>query len=215
MIKGLIFDMDGVLFDTESRYIEKRKQFFNQMKVRYDETVLTELIGLKFTDCFEQICPQSDEACIERLKQEYQIFQYEKSDFFQSSIFPEVKDTLRLLYDQGYQLGLASSSPKEKVEDALESAGIRNFFTFCLSGNEFKHSKPNPDIYLVAADKMGYCKAEIAVIEDSQYGIQAAKKAGLLVVCRKESRYPVRQEGGDFYINTLDELPMLLDQISN
>lgn len=212
-VQGLIFDMDGVLFDTEGRYIEKRRLFFAQEQIAYDEKVLTEIMGLNLKECLRRIFPEADEIFLEDLKQRYEEFSYEREDFYQTSIFPEVEHTLAALCRQGYEMGLASSSPPYKIEKALKSTKLEKFFSFSLSGNEFQSSKPDPAIYLEAVSRMSCRKEEIMVIEDSEYGIRAAKAAGLLVTGRREYRYPARQEGCDYYIDTLAELPELLKRL--
>lgn len=214
MIKGLIFDMDGVLFDTELQYLDKKRAFFAQEEISCDDGLLMELRGLNPEECFRKVIPGIDDNTMSILKEKYRKFKYESEDFYISSIFPETADTLAVLYRQGYELALASSSPAFKIEKALKQTNIEKYFSFYLSGDDFKRSKPSPDIYLEACRRMKCEKSKIMVIEDSEYGIQAAKKAELQVTARREYRYPVKQENCDYAIRSLSELPELLTEIS-
>lgn len=213
MIQGLIFDMDGVLFDTEPKYMEKKRAFFEQENILCDNRGLRELRGLNPEEVFRKIIPQIDDESLMRLKQKYQNFKYESEDFYMSSIFPETVNTLAILYRQGYEMVLASSSPRYKIEKALKQTGIEQYFSFYLSGDDFIRSKPHPAIYLEACRRMKFEKDSVVVIEDSEYGIQAAQNAGLAVIARKDYQYPVRQESCNYYIDSLSELPQLLEKI--
>ena len=90
-----------------------------------------------------------------------------------------VREILNFLQEAGYKIGLASSTKYESVIHHLETTGIREYFSVIVTGNMVEHSKPQPDIYLLACEKLGVKPDEAYAIEDSPNGIRAAHRAGM------------------------------------
>lgn len=211
-IKGIVFDMDGVLFDTEPEYRRKKKLFFEEKGAVCDDALLNRLSGLNLPDGFPLVFREKSRKEIERLIDEYRLFSAEEGSFYQKCIFPDAKEGLRLLSARGLRIGLASSSPRFKISQALSANDLGQYFNFTVSGEDFKQSKPNPEIYRYCAGQMEAGQREILVVEDSTYGIKAAKAAGLRVAARLDSRFGYDQSGCEYYINNLHDLEKILEE---
>ena len=103
-------------------------------------------------------------------------------------------------------MSVASSSSNEYLKNVLSRFGIYDDFAFVLSGNAFEHSKPDPEIYNIAAEKMGIAKAELLVIEDSVNGIKAAKAAGIYTIGLKKSIVKQDTSEADCEVFSFDEI---------
>ena len=95
---------------------------------------------------------------------------------------PYVLELLSYLKNKQITLALASSSPIDNIEDVLKQCEIETYFKYIVSGENFKRTKPDPEIYEYTCKQIGVSKDEIWVVEDSEYGIEAAKNAGLKVM---------------------------------
>lgn len=206
MLKAIIFDMDGVLVDSEYTYLKRITTFLQSLE--YD---------IEFLD----VCPiaGSDDRTVwnllgEALHEEFDAHVMKKK--LKAYVnehpihYPDLLDKgaetiLRKLKNDGFQIALASSSHFVHINEMLDSCHLRSYFNHILSGEMFERTKPDPAIYLKTVELLGCSKEECLVIEDSKFGIQAAKGAGLFTLAKKEERYPMDQAMADAYIHTFEE----------
>lgn len=219
MIKGLLFDLDGVLFDTELWHIRLDKKCLDDLGYRdVDPMVFVSLIGAgKGMDPWEYIYRQlPDEYRSNGFKERFRAYKATQFDFppFKELIYPEVKKVLKKLKEDNYLTACCSSSRPEYIQKALKDCGIDDYIDEVLSGHDFLRSKPDPEIYLTAMKKLGLSNSECMVVEDSPYGIQAGKNAGMIVSCRKDHIFGLDQSCADFAFDDLNGLYDLLDQQS-
>lgn len=212
-IKGIIFDMDGLMFDTERIYYkawqeaasaygyEINWEIYNQIIARnnaYIGKVLKTLLGedLPYDAIVEK----------KRLLSDAQIAQEGLKS----------KEGLLVLLDaleaKGIKKAVATSSMREKALRYLEIAGITHRFDTIICGDEVEESKPNPEIFLKAAAALGITPEESMVLEDSRFGIQAAERAGMtsvfvpdLVACDEEI-----EQRATYVVHSLKEVLTLL-----
>ncbi len=111
--------------------------------------------------------------------------------------FPGVKEAFEALHHSGIRLACCSSSPKASVERALGEMEIRDLFDQVISAEDVAHQKPDPETYLKAAEALGMKPEECAVYEDSPAGIEAGKRAGMLVIARRETGFRIDQSQAD------------------
>ncbi len=112
-------------------------------------------------------------------------------------------------------MALASSTSRAGIEDVLTSCGLKGDFDYIVSGEEFKESKPNPEIYLHTADTLKREPKECLVVEDSTYGIMAGHGAGMTVASIIDNRFGFDRSLADYSINGLFEVLDLLDELNN
>lgn len=179
-MKAVIFDMDGVLFDTERLCLDSWVYVADKYGIPGIEEVFPLCIGRNMADTQRILKDRygEDFTCDK--------FRREASDWFWQFIeekgHPEkkgVRELLAFLKEKGFQIGLASSTNHASVKRHLERAGIDSYFSAVIGGDEVEHSKPEPDIYLLACQKLGADPAETYAIEDSYNGIRSARRAGM------------------------------------
>ena len=129
---------------------------------------------------------------------------------YRDYLFPGVPDLLDHLKSQGYTLALASSSKKKAIHRMLKENQIECYFNIIVSGEDFKESKPNPEIYHDTRAKLQFVPEECLIVEDSSYGIQAGKAAGMEVVAIKDTRFSFDQSAADYFIDKTTDLINLL-----
>jgi HAD superfamily hydrolase (TIGR01509 family) len=211
MFRAVIFDMDGVLVDSEPVY---QKILYDILKDRYPWVTpkdLEPLVGMNNQECrcvFANLMHKdvSDPG-----------FNVEADELFASCTVdysevmrPEVPGILRTLKDSGYLIALASSSRTADITRALDECKIAQFFDVVTSGDQFRESKPNPEIYLHTMKELKVSPSECLIIEDSGYGIEAGVAAGATVAALRDDRYDLHQEKAHYHISSLSEIPGLL-----
>ncbi|WP_159334596.1 HAD family hydrolase [Streptococcus equi] len=211
MVKGIIFDMDGVLFDTEPFYLKRREAFLTSKGIRIDHLSPKDFIGGNLQQIWDKVLAEQVTANEARdVAATYEDYKLCHKPPYQELMFKGVKSCLKALKGQGLKLALASNSSRCDILLALESSHIKAYFDLTLAREDVTAGKPNPEIYNKAAQALGLAKAELVVIEDSQKGIAAAKAAGLKVLAIKDKRYGIDQGQADQRIDSLKQLCELL-----
>lgn len=186
MIKAVIFDMDGVLIDSEPLHFDVIEMVLNKHGVAIPGDYLNKYVGdtnervwkemvkeFSLTESIDFYIEQQLESTIECLWRDA----YEPIE--------GVVELLQELKDAGYSLAVASSSPPVVIQNILDRIGIAHYFDKWVSGNQVPESKPAPYIYLHAAAVLGFEPGDCLAIEDSYYGVTAAKAAGLRCIAYK------------------------------
>ncbi len=183
MNKTIIFDMDGVIFDTERLILS----CWQIEAVKYDipniENTFKACIGTD-VDTTRRILfdTYGKDFPYDKFRTEYRDLFYRKIEKNGIPVKRGVREILSFLKVNGYRTGLASSTRREVVEQELTDAGLRNFFEVIVGGDMVKRGKPEPDIYQKACEQMLVEPEESYAIEDSKNGILSAKAAGLKVL---------------------------------
>lgn len=179
-ITAVIFDMDGVLFDTEKLFLDTYKEVAEEKGMRYIEKAVMGCIGLNIRDTellFKQEYGEDfpfDEyhtICTERARK--------KIEEQGLPMKQGVRELLAYLKERGYRIALASSTNRRGVLGHLNRAEITGFFEVIIGGDMVGHGKPEPDIYLRACEELGTNPADTLAIEDSPNGIRSAHAAGV------------------------------------
>lgn len=215
MIKGIIFDMDGVIIDSEREYYNRYLKYFEHIGKDIDEEKLKSTAGLIHRETMKVIEDLYGEGFQKNEFIDGYNKYYEKEPIkFDELCFEDAKYIIKYLYNKGYILAIASSSDKQTIKKVLEECKLDSYFKIILSGEDFENSKPNPEIYLKTAEKMNLQKDEILVVEDSDYGIQSAKAAGFKVLAREDKRFDFDQTSADYIERDLRNIKMILDDLN-
>ncbi|MBR0159680.1 MAG: beta-phosphoglucomutase [Oscillospiraceae bacterium] len=180
--KAVIFDLDGVICFTDRYHYLAWKALADRLGIYFDEKINNRLRGVSRMASLEIILERADR---EYSEEEKIAFATEKNDLYRdllknmspSDLTDEVKDTLNELRRRGYLLTIGSSSKNTKF--ILERIGLRDFFDAIADGTDITNSKPDPEVFLKSAAKVGVDPADCAVVEDAKAGIQAAKAGGM------------------------------------
>lgn len=210
--EAVIFDMDGVLIDSEVVYMRRLGEFVREAVGRtVPEEQLVKMVGATGNGHWEAVKDYLPTGWdLETFRFHYRKFGKDNPIDYRKLLFPEVLPTLEWLRTSGYRIVMATSTPGEKAEEIKEVCGFGAYMEFILCGDMFKESKPNPEIYLRCLELLSLPREKCLVVEDSAYGIEAAVRAGIPVAVRREKRFYVNQEGGNWYIDSLAEIPGLL-----
>lgn len=210
---AVIFDMDGVLVDTEFYYQKELERYIDYLQISVTRDELNAIVGSSHRD-FQQVLVDWHERAglgklsVEAAEARYEVWASAYPCDYRKLLNPGVSETLVGLKERGVRVALASSSPLNNIEEVLDTCGIRDHFEFLVSGEQFKRSKPDPDIYLHAIDRLGLPADCCCCVEDSLYGITAGKRAGLTVIAKREERFGFSQDAAD---KIIDQLPELLE----
>lgn len=180
---NVIFDMDGVLFDTERAYVEVYEEVAAEWKLGDVREAVLGCIGLNANDARQFFI-----GCVGK-EFPYDEFVHEAISRYKAREEKEglpmkagVKELLSYLKEENCRIGLASSTRREKVFAYIDRAGIVDYFQIVVGGDMVEHSKPEPDIYLIACKELGSKPEETYAIEDSHNGIRAAFAAGMKAI---------------------------------
>ncbi|HZL08964.1 MAG TPA: HAD family phosphatase [Prolixibacteraceae bacterium] len=213
MIKAIIFDMDGTLVDTEpfNTEIEKRQFSLRQIAISDEEHrqymgISSEIMWRIIAERHMLIVP--GEELIEQNRMESLRYFAELDEI---PIMPGLIDLLENLQAKNYPLAVASSSCPEIIDLILKKTGLRDYFQIVVSTQEAGKSKPEPDVFLLAARKLGVKPEHSLVIEDSANGIRAAHAAEMSCVAfQGPGADPQSQKEADAIVGSYAQLGMML-----
>lgn len=209
MYKAVIFDMDGVLIKSEEFYFERRMEFFKKIGVKPDSTDIKDYIGASNKEVWQHLV--ADEKKRTNIKKTY--LKYQKSHVidYLDYVDKDVYKVISFLQSNKIKMILASAGERIEIGRMLIECHLKKYFDIVLSGEEVANNKPAPDIYLKAVDESGVDKEKCVVIEDSPIGIEAAKKAGLLVWAIKTN---IDQTGADKILSNMREIIMNMNLLT-
>lgn len=208
MIKAILFDMDGVLIDSEYYYHFGTYKWMKRLGFKGDHQELNKLIGTTMATTYDMLYDMFDgkytKEELAEINEKY--FGEEDPLDCKKIMFANVKECLVSFRQMGLKLALCSASPMNTIMDNLRQMEIENLFDCIVSGDDFERSKPDPMIYLYAMDKLHVTSEECIVYEDSTIGIAAGKASKAFCIARKDDRFGQDQSQADMLINDINEL---------
>jgi HAD superfamily hydrolase (TIGR01509 family) len=206
--EGVIFDLDGVLIDSEQVWASVRERFVREHDGRWREGAHLEMMGMSSTEWSRYMAeelqvPLTPEEISSQVVE--QVGELYRRDL---PLLPGAVDAVRRIAAV-WPLGLATSANRPLIDLVLERAGLAALFRVTISSDEVAHGKPAPDVYLEATSRLGVEPNDAAAIEDSTNGLLAARAAGLGVIAIPNRAFPPAPEGldaADDVLTSLDEL---------
>lgn len=184
-VKGIIFDMDGLLFDTESIYCEANLVVADKYNIPFTKETYARFIGISDEEVWAELhkmYADHGEETVQKFIDESWGMAHDRFKTGEVDLKPGVHELLAYLEEKEIPRVLASSNVRPVIEILLEHAGIRDKFSDIISAEDVKFAKPDPEIFVIAAERLGMSGADCLVLEDSKNGILAAEGAGVPVV---------------------------------
>ena len=210
MTEAVVFDLDGVLLQSEEVWDAVRESYVRERGGRYDEEVQRAMMGMSAPEwsayLHEEAGVADDPGTINRDVVERMLEEYRR----ELPLLPGAEEAVRRAA-AALPLGLASSSNREIFDAVLDLAGLTDCFRATVSSEEVARGKPAPDVYLEAARRLGVPPGRCAAVEDSHAGIRSAKSAGMRVVAIPNAAYPPDAETltlADAVVASLEELTL-------
>ncbi len=206
-IKAVIFDLDGVIVSTDECHYMAWKKMADDEGIYFDKEINNRLRGVSRMESLEIILEKAEKEYSEEekvalatRKNGYYV------EFIQSltpdAILPGVTEALEKLKAKGIKIAIGSSSKNTPL--ILKRIGLDNAFDAVSDGNNIQNSKPDPEVFLKAAEFLGMENTDCAIVEDADAGIVAGKRAGMTTFAVGGAN------GGDYSLKSLSELPDLV-----
>lgn len=206
-VKGLIFDLDGVIVFTDKFHYQAWKKMADQMGIYFDEEINNRLRGVSRMESLEIILERYEGTPLS--VEDKQSMAEEKNNTYRellktmtpADVTGEVRDTLRELKQKGYKLAIGSSSKNARF--ILDKVELLDAFDAISDGNNITNSKPDPEVFIKASEYIGEKPEECIVVEDAYAGIDAAKAGGMLAAAIGDAS---SYDKADFVLNTFSDL---------
>ena len=182
-VNTVIFDMDGVIFDTERIYLEAWTDVFDKYGYKMTKEVYTSVMGVgrkNVIKTFKHI--YGNDLPIDKMYKEKDQILFNRIEEGTVPTKEGVHEILSFLRENDYKVALATSAKRQRVDKHLKDANLEGVFDVTVCGDEVEKAKPNPDIFLKAANKLEGDRERCIVVEDSLAGVKAGHNAGMIVV---------------------------------
>ena len=176
----IIFDMDGVLLDSEPMHQEIIYETFQLKGIPFDKAYIQTLTGMSAFPMWEKVKRDAQRTeSVEELMQFHRDYFFKRLPEMKVPLVPHVKEVLEKFKNEGKHLSLASSSGRKLIDIFTQQTNITHYFEVIMSGDDVQYSKPNPEIFLKVAQWYHLPATQFTVIEDSTNGVKAAKSANM------------------------------------
>ena len=213
MIKAVIFDMDGLMIDSERVTFQGYQKVLGEMGLDISEDFYVTLLG--------RTIPTAKKLFLDVYGHDFDldkviplVHQY-MADLFENEGVPLKKGLLPLLQylkENNYKTIVATSSQRNRVDRILQLTHLEEYFDDSICGDEVEHGKPDPEVFLRSCQKLGVEPHEAIVLEDSEAGIEAAYKGHIKVLCIPDMKYPEDQYA-QMTTEILDSLEDVIDYL--
>ena len=185
MIKAVIFDLDGVIVSTDDCHYEAWKKMADEEGIYFDKTINNRLRGVSRMESLEIVLERavkeySEEEKLQLAERKNGYYKEFITKLTPNDILPGAKENLEELRKNGIKIAIGSSSKNTPV--ILKQIGLDNYFDAVSDGNNITNSKPDPEVFLKAADMLSIPYGECMIVEDADAGIEAGKRAGMKTV---------------------------------
>ncbi len=210
MYKAVIFDLDGVICFTDEYHYLAWKALADSLAIPFDREVNNRLRGVSRMDSLEVIlenCPDklSDAEKSELAEQKNELYKKYLEKMSPADLSAETRQALDKLRNMGLKLAIGSSS--KNAPFILRQIGLGDYFDAVSDGNHIKHSKPDPEVFLKAAEMLCTDPSECLIVEDALSGAEAAKAGGMDCACVGDA---ARSGAGTYQMDSVAELPEII-----
>lgn len=214
MIKAIIFDMDGVIVDSIPMHMKIWKIIFEKRGIKFSNKVFEKYNGTSTIEIGKSIIKEYNlDDTPENIFNEKHFYE-EKFKNKEIKMFKESIFILKILRKKGYKIALATGSKKYMVDFLLKKFKFEKYFDAIAFNDEVKHSKPAPDIFILAAKKINIKNKNCVVVEDALNGIIAAKKANMKTIAITTTfKKDIFIDNADYIIKSLTELDYILEEL--
>ena len=214
MIKLIIFDFDGTLGDTRRNIVTTMQMTIAELGLsgRTDDEC-TSKIGLPLDGCFEALYPEEAKETIQHCTDTYRRIFLENLLTMKPQVFPKVKETLRVLTEQGYTLTIASSRWHKSLSELTHDLEIADYISYLVGADDVEKAKPNPEPVLKTISATGFNATQTLVVGDMNVDILMGLNAGAKtcgVTYGNGTRRELEEAGADYIIDSIDELTEII-----
>ena len=207
MKKAVLFDMDGILYDSEGFYMDIVEAADTLSAMYGPEEPIMAVVGTTADGTWKILYDLLEGAYTgNEIRQRWIARNAANPLDYRAVMFPDIPDTLKRLKNAGIRMACCSSNTPSVIYRSLDVMGIREYFDCVISSEELERAKPDPMIYLRAAETLGVPPEDCAVYEDSTPGILSGKRAGMFVYARKDDRFVQDQTKADRIITAAAQL---------
>lgn len=217
MIKAVIFDWDGTLADTKKAVVQSFQTVLTEASCRVSDEFIERRMGIgtkkTIIEAFRECHMRLDVSMLETLTKEKINIQAELTDTV--SLFDGVTELLESLKGK-IKIALATMSSRKVIEKILPEKRLTAYFDVVVTADDIANPKPNPEVFLVTATRLGVDQGDCVVVEDSVFGVKAAKAAKMNCIAVSSGVYnreELQKENPDLIINSLLEKEKILDFI--
>lgn len=209
-MKNIIFDMDGVITDSEYTYLISKTEILKEEGIDKEISYQYQFMGTTYEYMWQTMkdelnLPLSIEEYIEKMNSK------RKQMIENDGVKPieGAQAFIKKLYDAGFRLAVASSSPKKDIHHVITSLGLNDYFEYLVSGEEVENSKPAPDVFLRAVVLLNSTPEECIVIEDTKNGVLAGKAANIYTIGFNNPNYPDQDlSAADNIVTSFEQIPI-------
>lgn len=205
-MRAVIFDMDGVIIDSEPIYAKLEGGFFDEQGLYVPLPVRKTFVGGSMINMWAKVAELNPGTSPDELRAAYQIYKNKIPFHYKEILNKGIPELLEYLKTSGCKIGLASSTIRKIVTQVLSECGLLTYFHALVCGDEVVNGKPDPEIFLKAAAALDVSPSECIVIEDSHNGITAAKSAGMYVIGKADTRFNQDVTAADQIITDILEI---------
>lgn len=205
-MKAVIFDLDGVLVSTDEYHYKAWKTIADQLSIPFDEHINNQLRGVSRMESLEIILKESNQSFSADEKSKLataknELYRQSLQNLSEKDILPGVVETLDFLSEKGIKLAVGSSSKNAPL--ILERVGLTNCFDSIVDGNQIENSKPDPEVFLKAAQILEIDPIDCLVVEDAIVGVEAGIRAGMKVAAVGDAK---QSEQATYKVDQLTEI---------
>jgi len=210
-VKAVIFDLDGVIVSTDDYHYKGWKKLADEKHIPFDREINHRLRGVSRMESLDILLERSsrtysDEEKVEMAERKNNYYRESLKNITPTDILPGVEPILNALRERGIKMAIGSSSKNSPM--ILERIGLADFFDATADGNDISNSKPDPEVFLLAAKRLGIAPPECLVVEDADAGVDAAIAGAMkcLAVGAAAGHAGASQSAPDMASITVDEI---------